>query len=125
MTNPYWRFSVLSLGAAIVLTAVLSFWIHPVLAWLVVINLVAVVTYRYDKAIAGSRRMRVPERVLLLLEAVGGTIGAAIAMWLVLPRHKNQSPGFLTWFLLIAFLQIAIIFAYFYFGLAWGSLSTI
>ena len=125
MPNPYWRFGLLSFGAAIGLTVVLSFLLHLILAWLVAINLVAVITYRYDKAIAGSGQTRVPEKILLLLQAGGGTVGAVIAMWLMRPRHKTQSEGFLTWFFLIVFLQAAAIFAYFYFVLAWGGMGTI
>ena len=114
MTNPYWRFGLLSLGVAVGLSAVLSFLIHPVLAWLGAINLVAVITYRYDKTIAGSRRTRVPEGILLLLAVVGGTVGAAMAMWLIRPRHKTQSGGFLLWFFLILILQVAALAALFF-----------
>jgi uncharacterized membrane protein YsdA (DUF1294 family) len=123
--NPYWRFGLLCFGAALGLTVAFSFLLDLIPAWLVAINLVAVFTYRYDKTIAGSRATRVPEKILLLLNAAGGTIGAAIAMWLMRPRHKTQSEGFLTWFFLIVFLQAAAIFAYFYFALAWGGMGTI
>ena len=125
MANPYWRFGLTSLGAAIVLAAILALVIPSLYAWLVAINFIAIITYRYDKAIAGSPKTRVPEMILLLLEAVGGTIGAIIAIWLIQPRHKSQSAGFLTWFLIILFLQAAILYTYYSFFLAWGGMSTI
>jgi uncharacterized membrane protein YsdA (DUF1294 family) len=105
--NPYWQFGVLSLGGAMALTLGISFVLNPLLAWLVAINIVAVATYRYDKSVAASERTRVPERVLLLLEAVGGTVGAAFAMWVLRPRHKTKSARFLFWFVLILLLQTA------------------
>ena len=43
---------------------------------------------------------------ILLLEAIGGTIGAWFAMWILRPRHKTQSGGFLFWFFAILVLQI-------------------
>jgi uncharacterized membrane protein YsdA (DUF1294 family) len=119
VANPYWRFGLVSLGAAVVLTVALSFLIDPLLAWLVTINLVTVITYRYDKAIAGSEKTRVPERVLLLLGAVGGMVGAVIAMWFMRPRHKTQSGDFLVWFYAILAIQVvgivAILFLKFYY----------
>ncbi len=113
---PFWQFSLFCIVAALLLTFGFSFLLSPPLAWLVAVNLVAIVTYRYDKLIAGSQCTRVPERVLLLLEAFGGTLGAAIAMWLIRPRHKTKSWGFLLWFGLILLLQVAVA-AGVYFGL--------
>ncbi len=107
--NPYWQFGLISLGGAIALTVGLSFVLNPFLAWLLAINAVAIATYRYDKLVAASPRTRVPEKVLLLLEAVGGTFGAAFAMWILRPRHKTKSAGFLFWFVLILLIQAALI----------------
>ncbi len=96
------------------LTVGISFVLNPFLAWLVAVNIVAIAMYRYDKSVAGSARTRVPERVLLLLEAIGGTVGAAIAMWVLRPRHKTKSVGFLFWFVLILLLQAAAIAGAYY-----------
>jgi uncharacterized membrane protein YsdA (DUF1294 family) len=109
VANPYWRFGLLSLGGALVLALILSLLINPILAWLVSVNIAALILFRYDKSVAGSRRTRVPEAILLLLEAAGGTAGAAIAMWVIRPRHKTQSTGFLGGYLLILFLQLGVI----------------
>ena len=107
MASPYLRFGLLSLGAALALALVLLIVSSPLVAWLVSVNIVAIAFFRYDKSVAGAGRTRVPELVLLSLQAAGGTVGAAIAMWLIRPRHKTQSGGFLAWFFLILLVQLA------------------
>ncbi len=119
LVNPYWQFGLLSLGGAIALASAISFVLNPFLAWLLAINIVAMITYRYDKFTAASAHTRVPERVLLLLEAVGGTVGAALAMWILRPRHKTRSRGFLFWFVLILLLQVAAGAGAYYTANAW------
>jgi uncharacterized membrane protein YsdA (DUF1294 family) len=105
--NPFLLFGLLGLGgAAIVAGLIFQISNNPVIAWLIGINLSALVLYRVDKNAAQAGRLRVPEAILLLLEAVGGTMGAAIAMWMMQPRHKTQSGGFLAWFFAILVLQI-------------------
>jgi uncharacterized membrane protein YsdA (DUF1294 family) len=118
--NPYWHFGLLSLGSAIALAVGVSFVLNPILAWLVAINIVTVAMYRYDKYVATCTRTRVPERVLLSLEAVGGTIGAAFAMWVLRPRHKTKSVGFLFWFFLILVVQAAGVAGALYAGNGFG-----
>ncbi len=114
LSSPFWQFCLLSLVAAFALTLGISFVLSPPLAWLAAINVVAMATYRYDKYVAGSRWTRVPERVLLLQEALGGTVGAAIAMWLIRPRHKTRSWGFLLWFVLILLCQGTLLVGVYY-----------
>ncbi len=114
MANPYVLFGLLSLGGAALVTALLTLFISPIIAWLVAINLSAVIIYRIDKSAAQAERLRVPEAILLLLEAVGGTIGAWFAMWMMRPRHKTQSGGFLIWFFAILALQILGVAGFFF-----------
>ena len=62
--------------------------------WLVFINLVTLLTFRYDKRQAqrnGARRT--PEATLLLLLAAGGVVGGAVGMYLR-PRHKTRKTRF-------------------------------
>ncbi|HEY0739558.1 MAG TPA: DUF1294 domain-containing protein [Herpetosiphonaceae bacterium] len=80
--------------------------------WLIVINVVAFVIYSYDKSIAGWAWTRVPERLLLLLALVGGTVGALLAMLLF--RHKTSKASFRLKFLLVILLQIALIVLYYW-----------
>jgi uncharacterized membrane protein YsdA (DUF1294 family) len=114
MRDPIYRFGLLSFGGAALgaLALVAARLLELPTAWLVAINLAALVTYRYDKAVAGSARTRVPEAVLLLLEAAGGTVGAAAAIWLIRPRHKSRSGQFLVWFFAIFVLQALAIAAF-------------
>ena len=87
--------------------------LYILLGWLGAIHLLTCIIYRVDKSAAQAGRFRVPEAVLLLLEAVGGTIGAWFAMWILRPRHKTQSGGFLFWFFAILVLQVLGIVTFF------------
>jgi len=88
--------------------------LYILLGWLGAINLFTCVIYRVDKSAAQAGKSRVPEAVLLLLEAVGGTVGAWFAMWIMRPRHKTQSGGFLLRFFAIFTLQIIAIVVFFF-----------
>jgi uncharacterized membrane protein YsdA (DUF1294 family) len=86
--------------------------LYILLGWLGAINLLTCIIYRVDKSAAQAGRFRIPEATLLLLEAIGGTIGAWFAMWILRPRHKTQSGGFLLRFLAIFALQVIGIAVY-------------
>ena len=73
-------------------------------AWLLAFNAVTVLVYGYDKAIAGGKRRRVPERILLGLALCGGTPGALLAMWLF--RHKTAKRSFRNAFVLVVVVQV-------------------
>lgn len=79
--------------------------------YLIFINCTAFVVYGADKAFAKLHSWRVPEIVLLLLAALGGSAGAFIAMQLF--RHKTQHLKFIFGVPLIFFLQVALI-SYFF-----------
>lgn len=113
MRNPYYRFGLIGLVAALALGLV-AFLVtsNPILSWWLGATVATGGLYRYDKAVAGSRRTRVPEAVLLMMEAVGGTLGAALAMWVIQPRHKTRSGIFLVWFFVVLAVQLLVIAAY-------------
>jgi len=93
--------AVLALGLAL----------DGVLSWLLAINLVALLAYGYDKWVAGSKRTRVPELVLLGLTVVGGTLGAVVGMcWF---QHKTAKGSFQLKLGLIFLVQVALVVAYF------------
>jgi uncharacterized membrane protein YsdA (DUF1294 family) len=58
----------------------------------IVINLIAFAMYGIDKLQARRGGRRTPERTLLILSAIGGSMGAIIAMQLL--RHKTQHAWF-------------------------------
>lgn len=64
-----------------------------ILVWyLVAINFTTWVVYGLDKGRAKSGKWRIPERTLLLLALVGGSLGALAGM--IMFRHKTRKPKF-------------------------------
>ena len=60
--------------------------------YLLVINLIAFVAYGMDKWRAKKNKWRIPERTLILLAVIGGSIGALAGMYVF--RHKTQHMKF-------------------------------
>ena len=75
------------------------------LYYLGLINLVALAVCGWDKFCAVRHRWRVPERTLLLLAAVGGSVGMLAGM--ILFHHKVSKKKFILGVPLILALQIA------------------
>ena len=67
-------------------------YLRIVIFYLLAINLLTFVTYGVDKWKARHNRWRIPEATLLLLAALGGSIGALLAMRVF--RHKTQHKKF-------------------------------
>jgi uncharacterized membrane protein YsdA (DUF1294 family) len=55
-------------------------------AWVLAVSVLAFAVYGYDKGIADSPLTRAPEDTLILLAALGGTLGAMLGMLVF--RHK-------------------------------------
>ena len=85
------------------------------LAYLLAINVAAFLVYGIDKLKAKHAKWRISEATLLLLAAVGGSIGAWLGMkvW----HHKTLHTKFRYGVPLIILLQIALI-AYLHISLA-------
>jgi uncharacterized membrane protein YsdA (DUF1294 family) len=66
--------------------------LQVMLAWLLVINIATAAAYAYDKIAARRGGRRIRERTLLLMNVLGGFIGAWI-VFLVM-RHKTQHRSF-------------------------------
>ncbi len=85
-----------------------------VLIYLVVINAIAFVMYGLDKKKAKQSQWRIPEATLLGLAAVGGSVGAWLAMkiW----HHKTLHPQFKYGvpLMLVAQIAIAAVIGYFW-----------
>lgn len=61
-------------------------------AWLVFINIFTFAAYALDKYKVVHHAWRIPERTLILLAAIGGSVGALSAMYIV--RHKTKHNKF-------------------------------
>jgi uncharacterized membrane protein YsdA (DUF1294 family) len=79
------------------------------LAWLVAVNLVAFVTFWYDKKIAGSGRTRVPELVLVALAFAGGWMLAYLAMRIFHHKTGPNSQDFRSKFWGSVILELVIV----------------
>ena len=73
--------------------------------YIVAINLIAFITYGVDKHKAKAHRYRIPEATLILLAAVGGSLGALLGMLVF--HHKTRKPKFIITVPLLLILQIA------------------
>lgn len=80
--------------------------LHEAAAWyLAIINAVAIAAYGWDKLCAIRKWWRVPELTLLGLAAIGGSVGALMAMKLF--HHKTLHLKFKYGVPLILALQVA------------------
>lgn len=76
-------------------------------SWIIGVSIASFFTYGYDKSIAGRSVTRVPEVVLHLLTALGGTLGSFVAMRLF--HHKTQKRSFQMVFWVIVAIQVVVI----------------
>jgi uncharacterized membrane protein YsdA (DUF1294 family) len=114
VSPPAIRFGLVGLAMAAILAAGI-WWVglDPLLSWLLSVTLITFLAYGYDKAIAGTQSVRVPEGVLLALALAGGTLGALVGMQVF--RHKTRKTSFRLRFWLIAAAQVALVILYFVF----------
>ncbi len=89
--------------------------IYFFIIYFIIINIIAIIVTIYDKICAVNRRWRVKERTLLLISAVGGSIGMYLAMSLI--RHKTRHLKFMLGIPIIIIIQLII----FYF--IWSALN--
>ena len=87
------------------------------LLYFAVVSLISVIVCVYDKVVSKRNQveLRVPEKMLLFLSFIGGSVAMFITMLLI--RHKTKHVKFMVGIPLIMLLQTAAIFALFYFGI--------
>ena len=85
------------------------------LGWLIVISAISIIVCVYDKIISKKNRveLRIPEKVLLILSALGGSLAMYITMQIT--HHKTKHLKFMIGIPVIMVVQIALIVLYFYF----------
>ena len=87
------------------------------LAYIAIISLISVIVCIYDKKISKKNRveLRTPEKTLMLLSALGGSIAMFITMQII--RHKTKHVKFMLGIPLIIIVQAVIVFLLFHFGI--------
>ena len=82
---------------------------YVLLGYFALISIVSVIVCAYDKIVSPKNRveLRVPEKRLLLLSALGGSVAMLVTMLLI--RHKTKHLKFMLGIPLIIILQIALI----------------
>ena len=63
-------------------------FVEILIVYLVIMNSVAFVAYAMDKRKARKGKWRIPEKTLLLLTVLGGSVGALLGMFGL--RHKTK-----------------------------------
>ena len=66
--------------------------VYVIATYIAVINLVTFIAFAIDKSKSKSNSRRIPERTLLIISALGGSLGAMLAMHFI--RHKTQHAKF-------------------------------
>lgn len=112
--KPVYRFTAITFGLAILVALVMR-WSAPsldtVFCWLFAITVITILTYGYDKTIAGTESTRVPEKVLLALTFMGGTMGALIGMSYF--HHKTVKAEFQHKLWLVLAVQVVLLILWF------------
>ena len=87
------------------------------LAYIAIISLISIIVCIYDKKISKKNRveLRTPEKTLLLLSALGGSIAMYITMLTI--RHKTKHVKFMLGIPVIMALQAVLVYLLFHFGI--------
>ena len=87
------------------------------LGYIAIISLISVIVCIYDKKISKKNRveLRTPEKTLMLLSALGGSVAMFITMQII--RHKTKHVKFMLGIPLIIIVQAVIVFLLFRFGI--------
>ena len=80
------------------------------LGYIALISIISIIVCIYDKKISKKNKveLRVPERNLLILSAIGGSVAMFVTMLLI--RHKTKHVKFMLGIPVIIILQAAAIF---------------
>ena len=72
--------------------------------YIIAISVISVIICCYDKVAAKSKLWRIPEKTLLLLSALGGSVAMYVTMQTI--RHKTRHNKFMVGIPVIILLQI-------------------
>lgn len=85
--------------------------------YVLAISLISIIVCIWDKIISKKNRveLRIPEKVLLILSALGGSVAMLLCMLII--RHKTKHVKFMLGIPLIIILQFVAVFALFHLSL--------
>ena len=88
-----------------------------ILCYFAIISLISMIVCIYDKRVSKKNRveLRTPEKTLLLLSALGGSVAMFITMLII--RHKTKHVKFMLGIPLIMIAQAGIVYLLFHFGI--------
>lgn len=86
------------------------------LIYVAVMSVISIVICVYDKLFSkfNNVKLRIPEKVLMLLALLGGSVAMLLCMLLI--RHKTKHVKFMLGIPIIILLHAAAVFACFHFG---------
>ncbi len=76
--------------------------------YLAVINVIAIIITIHDKSAAERGKWRVKERTLMLVSALGGSVGMYLTMLII--RHKTRKPLFMIGIPVIIILELIAVY---------------
>lgn len=76
------------------------------LIYLLAVNALGLIIMHYDKHLARNNKWRIPEKTLLGIAVVGGSVGCILGMYSA--RHKTRKPKFAIGLPAILVLQVLI-----------------
>ena len=88
-----------------------------VMAYFTIMSLISVIVCIYDKKISKKNKveLRIPEKTLMLLSALGG--GAAMYLCMLATRHKTKHVKFMLGIPLIIAAQAVAVYLLFHYGI--------
>lgn len=77
----------------------------PFFLYLLIINIVSILVFAIDKVQAKNQKRRVPEKILHLLELLGGVFGIIVTMYLIHHKSSKWQYYIITFIILIAWIR--------------------
>lgn len=77
-------------------------------SYFILISLISLIVFSLDKSKAKRNKRRIPEKVLHILELLGGVF--VIIPWMYVIRHKNRKFKYFIWSYLILVLWLVLFF---------------
>lgn len=75
---------------------------NPFFIYLIIINIISILVFAIDKVQAKNQKQRISEKILHLLEALGGVFGIILTMYLIHHKSSKWQYYIVTFIILIA-----------------------